>query len=92
MAAKSEAGEPTATAAHVETQPQIDEIAPAEAVATGAPQHRVEKAAAFLASHGGGSTFTYEEEKQVLSRIDRRVLPILLGAYFFQQLDKSSLR
>jgi len=35
--------------------------------------------------------FTLEEEKQVLRRIDMRVLPILLGAYFFQQLDKSSL-
>lgn len=35
--------------------------------------------------------FTFEEEKQVLRRIDMRVLPILLGAYFFQQLDKSSL-
>lgn len=52
-----------------------------------------EKAAQFLASHGGEQiSFTYEEEKQVLKRIDRRVLVLLLGAYFFQQLDKSSLR
>lgn len=35
--------------------------------------------------------FTFEEEKRVLRRIDMRVLPLLLGAYFFQQLDKSAL-
>lgn len=52
-----------------------------------------ERAAQFLAEHGGGDTaFTYEEEKAVLKRINLRVLPLLLGAYFFQQLDKSSLR
>ena len=50
-----------------------------------------DKAAEFLASVGGGTTFTPEEEKAVLRRIDFRVLPIILGAYFFQQLDKSSL-
>lgn len=52
---------------------------------------RREKAAEFLASHEDTS-FTYEEEKAVLRRIDSRVLPLLLGAYFFQQLDKSTLR
>lgn len=52
-----------------------------------------EKAAEFLASHANGQvTFTWEEEKDVVKRIDRRVLALLLGAYFFQQLDKSSLR
>lgn len=52
-----------------------------------------EKAAEFLASHGSGEvTFTYEEEKKVINKIDRRVLVLLLGAYFFQQLDKSSLK
>ncbi|BCS30464.1 putative MFS transporter [Aspergillus puulaauensis] len=50
-----------------------------------------EKAAQFLATVGGDRTFTPEEEKKVLRRIDLRVLPLLLGAYFFQQLDKSSL-
>lgn len=52
---------------------------------------RLEKAAEFLANHEDTS-FTYEEEKAVLRRIDSRVLPLLLGAYFFQQLDKSTLR
>lgn len=50
-----------------------------------------EKAAEFLAAHGH-VTYTYEDEKGVLKRINWRVLPILLGSYFFQQLDKSSLR
>lgn len=49
-----------------------------------------DKAAAFIASHGA-TTFDYEEERSVLKQIDRRVLPLILGAYFFQQLDKSSL-
>ncbi|KAL4932383.1 putative MFS transporter [Aspergillus undulatus] len=52
---------------------------------------RGEKAAQFLATVSGSHTFTPEEEKKVLRRIDLRVLPLLLGAYFFQQLDKSSL-
>jgi MFS family permease len=50
-----------------------------------------EKAAQFLATVNEDRTFTAEEEKAVLKRIDRRILPLLLGAYFFQQLDKSSL-
>ncbi|KAK9575110.1 hypothetical protein V6Z92_009964 [Aspergillus fumigatus] len=50
-----------------------------------------EKAAQFLATVNEDRTFTVEEDKAVLRRIDRRILPLLLGAYFFQQLDKSSL-
>ncbi|KAK6069295.1 transporter [Seiridium cupressi] len=49
-----------------------------------------EKAAQFLAQHGEVA-FDYEEERQVLKRIDMRILPLILGAYFFQQLDKSAL-
>ncbi|OJJ06749.1 hypothetical protein ASPVEDRAFT_140207 [Aspergillus versicolor CBS 583.65] len=72
---------------HVESAdiiaPVVDE--PPKTTPTG------EKAAQFLAAVGGDRTFTPEEEKKVLRRIDLRVLPLLLGAYFFQQLDKSSL-
>ena len=50
-----------------------------------------EKAAQFLANAGEDTSYTYEEEKSVLRRVDLRVLPIVLFAYFFQQLDKSSL-
>lgn len=51
------------------------------------------KAVEFLTSHATEETaFTYEEEKAVLRRIDKRILVLLLWAYFFQQLDKSSMR
>ncbi|GAB1318253.1 Allantoate permease [Madurella fahalii] len=69
-----------------------DEITPAP-TSTAAPKNVLrDKATEFLEAHAGGdSSFTYEEEKSVLRRIDFRLLPLLLGAYFFQQLDKSSL-
>lgn len=69
--------------------PGSDDITP-----VGEPAREVErreKAAEFLASHGDTS-FTAEEERAVLRRVDLRILPLLLGAYFFQQLDKSTLR
>ena len=51
------------------------------------------KAVEFLISHTTEeTTFTYEEEKAVLHRIDKRILVLILFAYFFQQLDKSSMR
>lgn len=68
-----------------------DDITPAREVPTPANVMR-EKTAEFLASHSEDSSFTYEEERRVLRRVDQRILPLLLGAYFFQQLDKSSLR
>jgi hypothetical protein len=71
-------------AEHVE-----DEITPVRDPPSYGP---LEKAAEFLADHDGETSFTYEEEQAVLRRIDLRVLPLLLGAYFFQQLDKSTLR
>lgn len=50
-----------------------------------------EKAAQFLATAEDVSPFTVQEEKAILRRIDQRVLIWILGAYFFQQLDKSTL-
>jgi MFS family permease len=56
------------------------------------PGEKSDTAAKWLAeAQVEGVRFTYEEERAVLKRIDHRVLPLLLGAYFFQQLDKSSL-
>jgi MFS family permease len=53
---------------------------------------KIDAAAKFLESaEVEDVSFTYEEERAVLKRIDLRILPLLLGAYFFQQLDKSSL-
>ncbi|KAJ5771903.1 hypothetical protein N7520_002432 [Penicillium odoratum] len=72
---------------------ELDIIAPVEdsQVSTNRGKDQV---ACFLASVENGDDnrcFTVEDEKQVLRRIDLRVLPVLLGAYFFQQLDKSAL-
>ncbi|KAL5340939.1 major facilitator superfamily domain-containing protein [Aspergillus crustosus] len=72
---------------HIESVDDITPAAPSPPTTT----PRGEKAAQFLAAVGGDHSFTPEEEKKVLRRIDLRVLPLLLGAYFFQQLDKSSL-
>ncbi|CAG8069332.1 unnamed protein product [Penicillium olsonii] len=50
------------------------------------------RAAEFLADNSSEQpSSTYEEEKAVLRRIDSRVLVLVLWAYFFQQLDKSTL-
>ncbi|KAM0268400.1 hypothetical protein ACHAQH_009989 [Verticillium albo-atrum] len=71
----------------------VDAVTPAPTAAAEAPagpNALREKAAEFLAAHGE-IAYTYEEERAVLRRINWRVLPILLGSYFFQQLDKSSL-
>jgi hypothetical protein len=70
-----------------------DDITPAPNPNATSRNELRDKATEFLETHGGGdNSFTYEEEKAVLRRIDFRLLPLLLGAYFFQQLDKSSLR
>lgn len=73
-------GESKDAITHVEhaTQPQV--IAKADTAAEFLANAQVEHA-----------SFTYEEERTVLRLINLRVLPLLLGAYFFQQLDKSSL-
>lgn len=44
-----------------------------------------------LLDHDNNVQFTVEEEKRVLRKIDKRVLTLMLGAYFLQQLDKSAL-
>ena len=61
-----------------------------EAPNKAALSNNADKAALFIAEHGEVS-FDYEEERRVLKRIDYRILPLILGAYFFQQLDKSAL-
>ena len=68
-----------------------DAITHAETMILQAPVEQKDKAAAFLNTVDEDASFTYEEEKAVLRRIDYRVLPLILWAYFFQQLDKSSL-
>lgn len=72
--------------ATADSKNSADVITPAPEI-----QRDHDRAADFLASHGDTS-FTVEEEKAVLRKIDMRVLVLLLWAYFFQQLDKSTLR
>jgi MFS family permease len=69
-----------------------DAIEHIEQTALTVAPNKVDAAAKFLeTARNVDTSFTYEEERAVLKRIDLRVLPLLLGAYFFQQLDKSSL-
>ncbi len=49
------------------------------------------KALELIEDLGGSTILTPENNKRVLRRIDLRLLPILLGIYFLQQLDKSTL-
>ncbi|KAH7086385.1 major facilitator superfamily domain-containing protein [Paraphoma chrysanthemicola] len=78
-------------ATHTLNDNKDDAISHVEHTSQAAPR-KVDAAAKFLANaHVDDASFTYEEERAVLKRIDYRVLPLLLGAYFFQQLDKSSL-
>ncbi|KAI0391489.1 MFS general substrate transporter [Xylariaceae sp. FL0594] len=69
-----------------------DTICPAGSISSHAPRatELADKAAKFIAEHGEVD-FDCEDERGALKRVDRRILPFLLGAYFFQQLDKSSL-
>ncbi|KAL4793112.1 major facilitator superfamily domain-containing protein [Aspergillus venezuelensis] len=50
-----------------------------------------DKALELIEDVGHSTILTPENNKRVLRRIDLRLLPILLGIYFLQQLDKSTL-
>ncbi|OGM51325.1 allantoate permease [Aspergillus bombycis] len=50
-----------------------------------------DRALDLIADAGHSSVLTAENNARVLRKIDLRLLPILLGIYFLQQLDKSSL-
>ncbi|KAL4940560.1 hypothetical protein BDV06DRAFT_224003 [Aspergillus oleicola] len=52
---------------------------------------RKDKALELIEDVGHSTILTPENNKRVLRRIDLRLLPILLGIYFLQQLDKSTL-
>jgi MFS family permease len=50
-----------------------------------------DKAIEFLKASGGPILVTAEESKRILRKIDLTILPIILGIYFLQSLDKTSL-
>ncbi|KAL2847537.1 major facilitator superfamily domain-containing protein [Aspergillus pseudoustus] len=62
--------------------------------AQGEPQRngqKKDKALELIEDIGHSTILTPENNKRVLRKIDLRLLPILLGIYFLQQLDKSTL-
>ncbi|PYH82142.1 MFS general substrate transporter [Aspergillus uvarum CBS 121591] len=67
----------------VETAPPQAEVRPTE------PE--VDKALELVVEAGRSTILTPENNARVLRKIDMRLLPILLGIYFLQQLDKSTL-
>ncbi|PYH41528.1 putative MFS transporter [Aspergillus saccharolyticus JOP 1030-1] len=52
---------------------------------------RLDKALELVVEAGHSTVLTPENNARVLKKIDMRLLPILLGIYFLQQLDKSTL-
>jgi hypothetical protein len=50
-----------------------------------------DKAAELLEDTGGSVILTPENNSRVLRRIDLRILPLVLGIYFLQALDKATL-
>lgn len=65
----------------------VDQVQPVKSLPT-----QLDLAAEFLKQQGVNEiVFTKEEEEAVRRKVDLRLLPLLLLAYFFQQLDKSTL-
>ncbi|KAL4910495.1 hypothetical protein BDW74DRAFT_171960 [Aspergillus multicolor] len=79
------------------TQDERIEFAPSPAhtpIKPSQPDHqeaRKDRALELIEDAGHSTILTPENNKRVLRRIDLRLLPILLGIYFLQQLDKSTL-
>lgn len=69
---------------------QSTKSAPAPA-SNDAPDVKKDDALQLIEDMGYSTILTPENNKQVLRKIDLRLLPILLAIYFLQQLDKSTL-
>ncbi|PLB46868.1 MFS transporter [Aspergillus steynii IBT 23096] len=54
-------------------------------------EHKQDKALELIEDMGRSTILTAESNSRVLRKIDLRLLPLLLGIYFLQQLDKSTL-
>lgn len=50
-----------------------------------------DKAAEVLKESNHSLTLTHENNKRVLRKIDLAILPVILGIYFLQALDKATL-
>ncbi|KAI9373385.1 major facilitator superfamily domain-containing protein [Aspergillus egyptiacus] len=67
------------------------EFAPPPEAGQPGPERHKDRALELVEDAGNSTILTPENNKRVLRRIDLRLLPILLGIYFLQQLDKSTL-
>ncbi|KAL4972254.1 major facilitator superfamily domain-containing protein [Aspergillus desertorum] len=65
--------------------------APAQLTQQELQDGRKDRALELIEDVGRSTILTPENNRRVLRRIDLRLLPILLGIYFLQQLDKSTL-
>lgn len=54
-------------------------------------KHKQDKALELIEDKGRSTILTADNNFKVLRKIDLRLLPLLLGIYFLQQLDKSTL-
>ena len=68
-----------------------DHVEIGERRASTAPSEREDKAKDLFAQAGHSVELTPENNKRVLSIIDRRILPVVLFIYFLQALDKATL-
>ncbi|KAJ5800549.1 uncharacterized protein N7518_002617 [Penicillium psychrosexuale] len=75
----------------VETiDPELSQAVPPQNNGTGS-QPKGDHALQLIEEAGHSTILTPENNAKVLRKIDLRVLPILLGIYFLQQLDKSTI-
>lgn len=75
----------------VETiEPELSRAAPPHNNTAGS-QPKGDQALQLIEEAGHSNILTPENNAKVLRKIDLRLLPILLGIYFLQQLDKSTI-
>ncbi|RAK98429.1 putative MFS transporter [Aspergillus ibericus CBS 121593] len=81
-----------ATAGKEAQDEHIESIEPAPRPEQGHPHEPTQdKAMDLIIDAGQSAILTPENNARVLRKIDLRLLPILLGIYFLQQVDKSTL-
>lgn len=71
-------------------EPELSGAAPPRHNTTGSPP-KGDQALQLIEEAGHSNILTPENNAKVLRKIDLRLLPLLLGIYFLQQLDKSTI-
>ena len=67
------------------------EAAPPETAADASKQVGKDRAADFLNAVGGPVVVTAEDNKRILRKVDLVILPVIIGIYILQFLDKATL-